>query len=86
MAIQDYFQIIEALAVLIGVGLAITEIRQYRHKKRREAALELLHSFQTPAFARALNLVAKLPDGLSKEQVEEHLGEEFHLVYALMTT
>ena len=51
-----------------------------------QSALELLHSFQTPAFAEALNIVYNLPNGLSKEEIEERLGEKFHLVYALMTT
>ena len=49
-------------------------------------AVELLHSFQTPAFAEALNIVYNLPDGLSREEVEQHLQGRFHLVYALMTT
>lgn len=48
--------------------------------------MELLHAFQTPAFAKALNLVYKLPDGLSKEEIESSLGDDFHLVYSLMTT
>lgn len=86
MSIQDVFQIIEAMAVLIGVGFAIVQVRQYRRDKHREAAMELLHSFQTPAFAEALNLIYKLPDGLSKEQIETTLEGKFHLVYALMTT
>jgi hypothetical protein len=86
MSIEVIFQIVEALAVAIGVGFAIIQFRQYKQNKRHEAAIELLHSFQTPTFAKALNLVYKLPDGLSKEQIEERLGDEFHLVYALMTT
>ena len=86
MSIEVIFKIVEALAVVIGVGFAIIQVKQYKHNKRREAAMELLHSFQTPSFARALNLVYKLPDSLSREQIEERLGDEFHLVYALMTT
>ena len=86
MSIEVAFQIVEAVAVVIGVGFAIVQVRQYRHDKRRETAIELLHSFQTPSFAEALNLVYNLPDGMSKEQIESHLGNKLHLVYALMTT
>jgi hypothetical protein len=86
MTVADTFQMVEALAVVIGVGLAIAGIRRYGRDKSREAAVELLHSFQTPAFAKALHLVFNLPDGLSKGDVEVTLGEDFHLVYALMTT
>jgi hypothetical protein len=86
MSTEVIFQVVETIAVVFGVVFAILQIRQYTRNKRREAAIELLHSFQTPSFAKALNLVYNLPDGLSKEQVEERLGDEFHLVYALMTT
>jgi hypothetical protein len=86
MSIEVIFQVVETIAVVIGVGFAILQIRQYTRNRKREAAIELLHSFQTPSFAKALNLVYNLPDSMSKEQVEERLGDEFHLVYALMTT
>ena len=64
----------------------MVQVRQYRRDKQREAALEMLHSFQTPSFARALNIVYSMPDGLSKEEVERSAGDDFHLVYAMMTT
>jgi hypothetical protein len=86
MSVEVAFQIIEALAVVIGVGFAVIQVRQFRRDKHREAALELLHSFQTPSFARALNIVYAMPDDLSKEEVEQFCGDEFHLVYAMTTT
>jgi len=86
MTIETIFQAVEALAVVVGVGFAMVQVRQFRLQKRREAALELMHSFQTPSFAAAMNLVYNLPDGLSKEEIENHLGDQFYLVYALMTT
>jgi len=85
MSVQDVIQVIEALAVVIGVGFAMVQIRQYRRDKHREAAMELLHAFQTPSFARALNIVYSMPDGLSKNDVEQFAGDEFHLVYAMTT-
>jgi hypothetical protein len=86
MSIEIAFQVIESVAVVIGVGFAIVQVRQYRREKHREAAMELMHAFQTPSFAKAMNLVYNLPDGLSKEEIENLLGKKFHLVYALMTT
>ena len=86
MSVEIVFQVVESIAVVIGVLFAIVQVRQYRREKHREAALELMHSFQTPSFAKAMNLVYNLPDELSKQEVENLLGEEFHLVYALMTT
>ena len=86
MSVEEVFQIIEAIAVVVGVGFAMIQVRQYRRDKHREAAMELLHAFQTPSFARALNIVYSMPDGLSKEEVEEFAGADFHLVYAMTTT
>ena len=86
MSIEIIFQAVEAITVVIALGFAVVQVRRYRREKRREAALELLHSFQTPEFAKALNIVFNLPDGLSKEEIESTVGDDFHLVYALMTT
>jgi hypothetical protein len=86
MSAEVFFQMIEAMAVVVAVGFAMVQVRQYRRDKQREAALELLHAFQTPSFARALNIIYSMPDGLSKQEIEEFAGDEFHLVYAMMTT
>lgn len=86
MSAEVVFQAIEAMAVLLAVGFAMVQVRQYRKDRHREAALELLHSFQTPAFARALNLVYSMPEGLTKEEIEQFAGDEFHLVYAMTST
>ena len=86
MSIEIVFQIVEAIAVVIGVAFAIAQVRQFRRDQHRESAVELLHSFQTSEFAKALNIVFNLPDGLSKEEIESTVGDDFHLVYSLMTT
>jgi hypothetical protein len=80
------FQAIQAAAVVVGVVFAIYETRRYRKERNRDAAMELLHAFQTPDFAKALVHVYRLPEGLSKREIESRLGEDLHLVYALTTT
>jgi hypothetical protein len=87
ISIQSVFQVVEAIAVTFGVVFAVVEWQRHTRQQEREAALELLHSFQTPDFAKALLLVYELPDEeLSKKQIEERFGEDMHLVYALTTT
>ena len=86
MSIEIVLQAIEAAAVVTGVGFAMVQVRQYRSDRRRAAAVELLHSFQTPAFAQALNIVYNLPDGLSRDKLEAQLEGRFHVLYSLMTT
>lgn len=86
MTLEAWFQLVEAAAVVVAVGFGVIQLRQFRAAKNREAAMLMLRSFQTPEFAKALHLVYALPDGLSKQEIEEGVGEDFHLVYALMTT
>ena len=68
------FQAIEAAAVVVGVAFAVYETRRYRRERNREAAMELLHAFPTPEFARAVEHVYRLADGLSKRQIESRLA------------
>ena len=87
ISVESAFQVVEAIAVTFGVVFAVVEWRRHEKQQERESALELLHSFQTPEFAKALLLVYGLPDKeLSKKQIEERFGEDMHLVYALTTT
>lgn len=62
-------------AVVIGVAFAGYELRLVRRQRAREAELLLAHSYQTPEFMRALDLVVELPDGLTKAKLEG-LGAE----------
>lgn len=86
MELEVLFGAIESLAVVAGVGVGIYEVRRYRRDRNREAALELLHAFETPQFAKAMVLTIRLPDGLTKPEVEARLGADLHLVVALLYT
>lgn len=86
MNADSLFQAVQALAVVAGLGFAVYETRRYRNARYREAAMEMLHAFQTPEFAKAVLLVYAMPDGLSKREIEERIGDDLPLVYALTTT
>jgi hypothetical protein len=86
MSLEMIFQFVEALAVTSAVVVGLVQLRQFKLSWQRASALELLHSFQTPDFAKALLLAYGLPDGLSRDEVVSRLGEDFHLVYAMTTT
>ena len=79
-AIRSYY------AVVVAFGFAWAEIRRFRARKERESTLELVHSYQTPEFADALLQMVSLPDGLSMDELEQHLGAKIKLVAILMTT
>jgi hypothetical protein len=68
--------LINALAVTTGVIFAAAQIRHYGQRRRRDAMLELVRSFQSPSFASAFERVISLPDGATKAQVSELLGAD----------
>jgi hypothetical protein len=77
--------LINALAVTAGVIFAAAQIRYYRQRRRRDAMLELVRSFQSPAFASAFRRVLSLPDGATTAQIREKLGPDGEEIVYLVT-
>ena len=76
MDIATLANLINAIAVTAGVIFAAAQIRYYRQRRRREAMLELVRSFQSPAFTSALRRVLSLPDGADAQKIREMLGPD----------
>jgi hypothetical protein len=76
MDLSTSANLINAAAVTVGVVFAATQIRDYRHQRRRDSMLELVRSFQSPSFARALHRINSLPDGANLQQIREALGPD----------
>jgi hypothetical protein len=68
--------LINAVAVTAGVIFAAAQIKDYRRQRRRDAMLELVRSFQSPPFTRALHRINSLPDGADRQKIREVLGDE----------
>ncbi len=86
MDIVGIAEVVSAIAVLIGLGFAMNEMKSYRRQKARESALALVNSYQTPEFARAIMLLVDLPEGLSKQELEALLKDDMRLISLIMTT
>src|SRR5437763_3453385 len=71
MDISTIANLINAIAVTAGVIFAAAQIRQYRQRRERDAMLELVRSFQSPAFTAALRRVLSLPDGADSAKIRE---------------
>ena len=67
---------INAIAVTAGVIFAAAQISYYRRRRRRDAMLELVRSFQSPTFSKALRRVIELPDNATAEEIRKILGTE----------
>src|SRR5947208_3704062 len=76
MDISTIANLINAFAVTAGVIFAAVQITQYRQRRHRDAMLELVRSFQSPAFTSALRHVLSLPDGADAEKIREVLGPD----------
>src|SRR5438067_13099860 len=76
MDIGTLANLINAFAVTAGVIFAAAQIRYYRQRRQREAMLELVRSFQSPAFTSALRRVLSLPDGADTQKIREVLGPD----------
>jgi hypothetical protein len=68
--------LVNAAAVTAGVIFAAVQIHHYRQRRRRDAMLELLRSFQSRDFTRALRRVNSLPDGADLRTIRELLGPD----------
>src|SRR5438128_12136407 len=62
------------IAVPAGVIFAAAQISYSR--RRRDAMLELVRSFQSPTFSKALRRVMELPDEASAYEIRKILGPE----------
>lgn len=76
----------ETLTIAGGVIFAIAQIRNSSRQRSRESALQLLHSFQTPEFHEAVTIVADLPEGLSKKEIEKRIGDKMTCVLVMFGT
>src|SRR5256886_17232793 len=74
MDLSTLANLINAFAVTAGVIFAAAQISYYRRRRRRDAMLELVRSFQSPTFSKALRRVMELPDKASAYEIRKILG------------
>ena len=76
MDLSTLANLINAFAVTGALIFAAAQISYYRQRRRREAMLEMVRSFQSPAFTSALRRVLSLPDGADTQKIREVLGPD----------
>jgi hypothetical protein len=85
MNLSVVVDVITAVAVSLGIILGLLQLRHYHLSREREAALFLLNSFQTVELFQGIWIIQELPNGLSKKDLEDKLGEETRLVYLVLS-
>ena len=86
MPFTTILSIISTSAIVAAGIFAGVQLRLYNKQRARESALQLVHSFRTPEFLSAVNIVFDLPEGLSKKELEALLGDRLvHVLVAFGT-
>jgi hypothetical protein len=86
MQIPVIISAITCTAIVVSVVFAWVQIQAIKKQRERESELLLARSFQTPEFMKAMGLVMHLPDGLSKKELEEKVGDKIDLVLLWLGT
>ena len=89
MTLEQWAQIAEiaaAIAIAPSLIYLAIQVRQSKISSEREAAFELIRSFQTVEFARMLQLSLDVPPGLSRAELEERFEGENALLYSYFAT
>lgn len=76
MDLSTIANLANAIAVTAGLIFAGMQLRYYRQRRRRETMLELVRSFQSPAFTSGYRKVNSLPDGADQQKIREILGSD----------
>ena len=86
---MDFNTVLDLIATTFIVAAAVFGVIQLWHLQKQRAhdsALQMLHSFQTPEFLSAVNIVFELPDGLSKKEIDARLGEKITCLLVMFGT
>ena len=86
MPLATLLDLITTAFVVTGGVFGLLQLRQAHKQRTRESALQMLRSFQTPEFLAAINIVFELPEGLSKRDLEERLGDRITSLFVTLGT
>src|SRR5687768_17061714 len=86
MSLTLILQFIATSSIFAGVVFALIQLQITNKQRARESALQMLHSFRTPEFLTAVDIVFDLPEGLSKREIEQHVGDKKTSILVLFGT
>lgn len=86
MDVNTFLGLVSTFAIVVGLIFTGVQLRILNKQRQGESAMQLLHSFQTPEFHNAVNILVDLPEGLSKKQIEERLGDKMTYMLVLFGT
>ena len=76
MEIYTIFDIFSKIAIIAAGVFAAIQLIQIKRQRSRDSALQLLNSVQNSELIEAIIIVYGIPLGLTKKQIEIHLGDQ----------
>lgn len=76
MELSTFLNILNTVAIIAAGIFTAVQLLQLKKQRSRESALQMLNSVQTPEFIEALNIVYNLPENLTKDEIENRLGNK----------
>ncbi len=83
--IANIAEIIGVCTIITAVIFGSFQIREYRQRRENLVAAELMRSFLSSDFARAVSLIRTLPEAISANDLRSH-GPEYEQAAILITT
>lgn len=77
-------QVIQTVAVVLGVLFGLSQLRQLRQDREAQAGVELLDPLQASDTAATIFAIAELPDGLDEAELRRRLGPKFDSALTLL--
>jgi hypothetical protein len=73
-------------AVVCSMIFAGIQVRNAQKQRSREAELQFINAVICAEYLTAMRLILSLPDGLSKREIEERVGERLDSVFYFLGT
>lgn len=83
MDLGTFLNILNTVAIIAAGIFAAVQLLQLKKQRSRESALQMLNSVQTPEFIDALNIIYNLPEALTKQEIEDQLGDKLSHVLVM---
>ncbi len=86
METSTILSLLSTTILFLGVVFAGIQIRDAQRQRTRDTALQFMQTVLSSDFLMALHFVLLLPDGLSKQQVEEMAGDRADRLFIFLAT
>lgn len=89
MTLTDWASVAE-IAGVAGIFASLVylnvQLRQSKKNDERDAAFELIRSFQTVEFTKIMQATFDVPAGLSREELDSRFADDLPMLYAYFAT